>query len=43
MVADPAGRIHVLDGGRTLAAGPPDEVLRDPRVIAAYAGFATPG
>jgi branched-chain amino acid transport system ATP-binding protein len=38
MVADLADRIHVLDYGRTLAEGAPAEVLRDPRVIAAYVG-----
>jgi len=38
MVADLADRIHVLDYGRTLAEGTPGEVLRDPRVIAAYIG-----
>jgi branched-chain amino acid transport system ATP-binding protein len=38
MVADLADRIHVLDFGRTLAEGPPDRVLNDPRVVAAYLG-----
>jgi branched-chain amino acid transport system ATP-binding protein len=38
MVADLADRIHVLDYGRTLAAGRPEEVLNDPRVVAAYVG-----
>jgi len=38
MVADLADRIHVLDYGRTLAEGRPDEVLRDERVVAAYIG-----
>ena len=42
MVADLADRIHVLDYGRTLAEGPPAQVLRDPRVIAAYVGTAAP-
>src|SRR6267154_856933 len=40
MVADLADRIHVLDYGRTLAQGVPGEVLRDPRVVAAYLGRA---
>jgi len=40
MVADLADRIHVLDYGRTLAEGPPDAVLRDPRVVEAYLGRA---
>jgi branched-chain amino acid transport system ATP-binding protein len=38
MVADLADRIHVLDYGSTLAEGAPTDVLRDPRVIAAYVG-----
>jgi branched-chain amino acid transport system ATP-binding protein len=42
MVADLADRIFVLDYGRPLAEGPPDQVLGDPRVIAAYLG-AGPG
>jgi branched-chain amino acid transport system ATP-binding protein len=42
MVADLADRIHVLDYGQTLAEGPPVEVLKDPRVIAAYIGTAKP-
>ncbi len=40
MVADLADRIHVLDYGRTLTQGAPADVLRDPRVIAAYVGTA---
>ncbi len=43
MVADLADRIHVLNHGRTLASGPPDTVLNDPRVIEAYLGGAQPG
>ncbi len=38
MIADLADRLHVLDYGCTLASGPPDEVLRDPKVVAAYLG-----
>src|SRR5262245_25334808 len=38
MVADLADRIHVLNYGRTLASGPPDKVLNDPTVVAAYLG-----
>jgi ABC-type branched-subunit amino acid transport system ATPase component len=32
----------VLDYGRTLAEGPPVEVLRNPRVVAAYVGNVAP-
>ena len=42
MVADLADRIHVLDYGRSLAEGPPAEVLSDPRVISAYVGTKAP-
>jgi len=38
MVADLADRIFVLDYGVPLAEGTPDEVLSDPRVVAAYLG-----
>jgi branched-chain amino acid transport system ATP-binding protein len=38
MVADLADRIHVLNYGRTLATGPPDQVLTEPQVIRAYLG-----
>ena len=41
MVADLADRIQVLDYGRTLTEGEPGEVLKDPRVVAAYIGTAT--
>ncbi len=40
MVADLADRIHVLDYGRTLAEGRPDDVLKHPEVIRAYLGSA---
>ncbi|HEX6154733.1 MAG TPA: ABC transporter ATP-binding protein [Burkholderiales bacterium] len=38
MVADLADRVCVLNYGELLAAGPPDVVLNDPRVVAAYLG-----
>ena len=38
MVADLSDRIHVLNYGRTLAVGAPDEVLQNPAVVAAYLG-----
>ncbi len=38
MVSDLADRIHVLNYGRTLAEGQPDEVLTHPAVIEAYLG-----
>jgi len=43
MVADLADRIHVLDYGRTIADGPPDAVLEDARVRAAYLGQSAVG
>ena len=39
MVADLADRIHVLDYGRTIAEGAPDEVLSHPEVLRAYIGI----
>ena len=41
MVADLADRLYVLNYGVPLAAGAPEAVLKDPRVIAAYLGGAT--
>ena len=38
MIADLADRVHVLDYGCTLASGPPEIVLRDEKVVAAYLG-----
>ncbi|MGA3310519.1 MAG: ABC transporter ATP-binding protein [Xanthobacteraceae bacterium] len=41
MIADLADRIHVLNYGRTLAEGRPEDVLKHPAVVEAYLGGAT--
>ncbi len=40
LVLDLADRVAVLDFGRKIAEGPPDEIARDPEVERAYVGLA---
>jgi len=40
LILDVCDRIHVLDQGRTLAEGTPDEIAHDPRVKEVYLGEA---
>jgi branched-chain amino acid transport system ATP-binding protein len=43
LVLNICDRIVVLEFGKVIAAGPPDEVRRDPRVVKAYLGGAAAG
>jgi branched-chain amino acid transport system ATP-binding protein len=39
VIMDVCARIHVLDGGRSLAEGSPREIQENPAVMAAYLGM----
>jgi branched-chain amino acid transport system ATP-binding protein len=43
VIMDIADRVVVVDFGRVLAEGPPEQVRSDRRVIDAYLGHASPG
>jgi len=43
LIVQVCDRIHVLEEGRTLAVGRPDEIRRHPAVVAAYLGTTTSG
>jgi branched-chain amino acid transport system ATP-binding protein len=42
VIMDIADRVVVVDFGRVLAEGPPEQIRSDPRVIDAYLGDANP-